>query len=188
MGNNQAKKEISCSVSLIPDSKDSQYKGSYAVEGNASSCTYNAIMAVGILDDLDIQSPDIVWKQVWNDILFTGKSAFESNHDKMEDPYDLDQGVKLEDTLICHNKPGYFNERECKNRIKRCKYALFNSGGETILIYNIKNGVYLLVDTHKSNGLHIIQDIDSWLLKNIYEKYKDADTTVPTVNFSKRQQ
>lgn len=187
--------------SLIPYSKESQYIGKYKIEGGAVQCTFIAYYAIEILErykSFFYHIPDNINNfttiresstndqsdiiEIWEEILKTGKSKFLSDNCKnAKDPLDLDKEQKkiLDSTYPLNNDYGLEYDKFIIN-INKYDFCLLNKAGQTVLLFNLNNNYFILVDSHNRNGLYLlnINDVKKYILK-LYDYDEPAFANFP---------
>lgn len=174
------------SISLIPNSEISQYVGPFSVPNNSSNCSYNVGQAISILkDNLDsivfnldnIEGKDAqqLFNGIWQNILFNGQVAFQTNNNQMLDPNQIyDESVIDTEAIILHGMIG-LDRGTFIERINQKQYCIINHSGETILLFRINIGEehpqYILIDTHVRNGMILIRNFRDWI-NHFYDNYE----------------
>ena len=174
------------SISLIPNSEISQYVGPFCVPNNSSNCSYNVGQAISILkDNLDSiisnldniggQDAQQLFNGIWQNILFNGQVAFQTNNNQMLDPNQIyDESVIDTEGIILHGMIG-LDRGTFIERINQKQYCIINHSGETILLFRINIGEepsqYILIDTHVRNGMILIRNFIDWI-NNFYDNYE----------------
>ena len=175
--------------------------GTTVLSREKSNCTHNCYEAYHLIKDCekaiiaDLLSPDSLiypYNELWINILLRGKELFSKVEFQMLDIRELDsilvnkdgRQTILDDSTITVGSILVYDSLSIDDFIvlmETKKFAIFNTGGETILIYklNVIND-YLYFISHHCTGFYLVKKeaFRSFLQEQQYFMLSDVEKTV----------